>query len=136
MYRLHLPISFNSRVMASNRTCKFYEDSSFCRIMSSPIESFYGGHHGLTIIVICFFTWLGSRAIYRLLLHPLAKFPGPKLAAVTHWYEGYYEIMHHGRYIFEVEKMHKIYGKFCKCPSAMSDSDDEYHRIYCAHWSG
>lgn len=48
---------------------------------------------------------------YRLFLSPLAKFPGPKLAAATSWYELYYDIVKRGKYIFEIEKMHDKYGK-------------------------
>ncbi|KAF2135991.1 uncharacterized protein K452DRAFT_354132 [Aplosporella prunicola CBS 121167] len=42
--------------------------------------------------------------------HPLAKFPGPKLAAMTMWYQGYYDIWRRGQYIWEVIKMHEKYG--------------------------
>lgn len=49
--------------------------------------------------------------IYRLTFHPLAKIPGPKLAALTHLYEGYYDVVNKGRYIFEVGEMHKKYGE-------------------------
>lgn len=53
-----------------------------------------------------------ATAIYRLYFHPLSEFPGPKLAALTTWYEGYYDIVHRGRYLWEMEKMHKKYGEY------------------------
>ena len=49
-------------------------------------------------------------SIYRLTFDPLAKFPGPKIAATTSWYEFYYDWWCEGRYVFEIEKMHKQYG--------------------------
>ena len=50
--------------------------------------------------------------IYRLTFDPLAKFPGPKIAAVTFWYEFYYDWWCQGKYVFEIEKMHREYGIF------------------------
>ena len=51
-------------------------------------------------------------AVYRLTIHPLAKFPGPKLAAATKWWEFYKDNLmgHGGLYAFEIEKMHEDYG--------------------------
>jgi hypothetical protein len=48
--------------------------------------------------------------VYRLWLSPLAKFPGPKLAAATLWYETYYDVFCWGRYGFEIAKMHEKNG--------------------------
>jgi hypothetical protein len=48
--------------------------------------------------------------LYRLYFSPLAKFPGPKLAACTAWYEFYYDAIRHGKYTFEIARMHKQYG--------------------------
>jgi hypothetical protein len=70
----------------------------------------YSAESTAASVVVVFATWIIGRIVYRLTLHPLAKFPGPKLAAITHWYEGYHDIVLKGRYIFEVGEMHKKYG--------------------------
>jgi hypothetical protein len=56
------------------------------------------------------FLYVVSGAIYRLYFSPIAKFPGPKLAALTLWYEFYYDVIKKGRYTWEIEKMHEKYG--------------------------
>jgi len=55
--------------------------------------------------------WLGALAAYRLYLSPLAEFPGPKLAALTGWYETYYDCMKDGSFWTQIEQFHKQYGR-------------------------
>jgi hypothetical protein len=56
--------------------------------------------------------------VYRLFFHPLAGFPGPKLAAATLWYETYYDVWLKGKYVFEIKDMHKKYGTLDLCKSS------------------
>lgn len=51
------------------------------------------------------------RAIYRLYFHPLSNFPGPKLAAISSAYEFYFNVIKRGTFIWELERLHEIYGK-------------------------
>ena len=51
-------------------------------------------------------------AVHRLYLSPVAKFPGRKLAALTFWYEFYFDVVRGGAYVWEIKKMHEEYGKF------------------------
>jgi hypothetical protein len=62
-------------------------------------------------LALCLVLWLLYTVIYNLFLSPLAKFPGPKLAAVTSWYEFYWDGVHKGQYYFRIEEMHKKYGQ-------------------------
>lgn len=48
--------------------------------------------------------------VYQLHFHPLSSFPGPKLAALTTLYEGYYDIVKEGRFTFELGRLHDEYG--------------------------
>lgn len=64
-----------------------------------------------TIVVVSFFLYLGSLAVYRLYLSPLAGFPGPKLAALTHWYEFYWNVIKSGQFTFHIQDLHNKYGK-------------------------
>lgn len=59
---------------------------------------------------LTFIIYLASLAVYRLFLHPLAKFPGPKLAALTRYYEAYYDVVQNGQYTFKIAELHREYG--------------------------
>lgn len=61
----------------------------------------------LGMIAVLYFATL---AFYRLFLHPLSRFPGPKLAAISRWYEAYYDVIQNGQYTFKIAELHKIYA--------------------------
>ena len=67
---------------------------------------------GLVLVSVAyiFVTYLITTAIYRLYFSPLAKFPGPKLAALTLWYEFYYDVVKRGKYTWKIAELHKQYG--------------------------
>lgn len=48
--------------------------------------------------------------VYCLYFSPLAKFPGPKLAAATMWYGYYYDVVKRGRYTWKIAELHAQYG--------------------------
>lgn len=65
---------------------------------------------------------------YRLCLHPLAKFPGPKLAAVTRYYEGYYDVILNGQYTFKIAELHQQYGPIVRIsPHELHVNDPAYY---------
>lgn len=67
----------------------------------------------IAILVLCALLPLATLAVHRLYLSPLAKFPGPKLAALTAAYEGYFDCLKGGggRYYVEINRMHDKYGE-------------------------
>ncbi|KAK6851687.1 hypothetical protein PG995_011812 [Apiospora arundinis] len=67
-------------------------------------------------------------AIYRVTLHPLAKFPGPRLAATTEWYEFYHDIVRQGKFIWHIQKLHDQYGPIVRImPNEIHIRDPDYY---------
>jgi hypothetical protein len=49
---------------------------------------------------------------YRLTFHPLARFPGPRLAGASYWYEYYYDVSKKGKFIWKIMELHQQYGLY------------------------
>ena len=63
------------------------------------------------VLAICAYAIIvGAWTIYSVYFGPLAKFPGPKLAAATLWYECYYDVVLGGQYTFKIKELHQQYG--------------------------
>lgn len=57
--------------------------------------------------------FLLAKIVYRLILHPLAAFPGPKLAAVTNMYGAFYDLsFSSSSYVKELPALHAKYGQY------------------------
>lgn len=63
------------------------------------------------MLVAAFIVYYLTIVFYRLFLHSLARFPGPRLAAISRWYEGYYDVVLGGQYTAKIAELHKTYGR-------------------------
>lgn len=78
------------------------------------------------LIVIASYTVYG--ALYRLFFSPIASFPGPRLAALTMWYEFYYDVVKPGQYTWKIAELHKKYGPIIRInPYELHIDDPEFH---------
>jgi len=64
------------------------------------------------LLVSALFLYLALILIYRLYFHPLSRFPGPKIAAATKWYEAYHDLRpdRPGTFYKIMQQMHSTYG--------------------------
>lgn len=74
----------------------------------------------LNHIIVAYTIYLATSIVYRLVLHPLARFPGPKLAAATRWYEAYHDIIRNGQYTSKIAELHEKHGTFLGGPDSAS----------------
>ncbi|KAI9728590.1 MAG: hypothetical protein M1834_007618 [Cirrosporium novae-zelandiae] len=95
-----------------------------------PLEFRLSWPRALLGLVVSFFLFQIIRGIYRITLHPLAKFPGPKLTAMTRWYEAYYEVVVGGQFGNQIEKWHKQYGPIVRVnPYEVHIIDPHYYDV-------
>lgn len=80
------------------------------------------------VVIICyslliFFIYRTLIVVHRYFFHPLAKFPGPRLAAVSTLYRVYYELWKDGKLLEQATELHKIYGKKGRITASTSRSN-------------
>jgi hypothetical protein len=70
----------------------------------------YDVHLPVAIAVVWVIVYAIYLAVTRLYFSPISHIPGPKLFAISGWPEFYYDYFKGGKYVFEIKKMHEIYG--------------------------
>ncbi|KAF3388205.1 Trichodiene oxygenase [Talaromyces pinophilus] len=71
--------------------------------------------------------------VARLLLSPLSRFPGPKLAALSNWYEFYYDVLQQGQFTAHIQRLHDEYGPIIRItPTELHINDPEFFDILYA----
>lgn len=79
----------------------------------------------LPLVIIPLY-WI-TLSVKRLYLSPIAHIPGPKLAALTQYYEFYYDIILGGQYTSKIIELHKKYGPIIRIsPWELHISDPEF----------
>ncbi|TGO37583.1 hypothetical protein BHYA_0093g00080 [Botrytis hyacinthi] len=91
--------------------------------------------HSLLILITTFLVYQVTLVVYRLYFSPLAKFPGPKLAAASLWYEFYYDVWCDGQFTFKIRELHKVYGPIIRIsPHQLHVYDPAfYEELYSQH---
>jgi Cytochrome P450 len=76
--------------------------------------------------------YIAALSVYRLYFCPIARFPGPKLAALTLWYEFYFDVILSGRYQWKIREMHARYGPIVRISPFELHVDDPkfYDELY------
>ncbi|KAL0069997.1 hypothetical protein AAF712_002894 [Marasmius tenuissimus] len=84
------------------------------------------------IIPLLVISFLIATGIRRVFLHPLSKFPGPKLAALSTWYQAYFDIVKNGGFLKHLHELHAAYGPVVRIgPNHLHFcTADGYHDIY------
>ncbi|GIC87843.1 cytochrome P450 [Aspergillus udagawae] len=78
--------------------------------MAFTIEEYlYSGLYYGFCIAFCAIAYIGAIVLYRLFLSPLAKFPGPRLAAATGLYEAYFQLVKGGVFTWKIDRLHREY---------------------------
>ena len=55
--------------------------------------------------------YLATLAVYRLFFSRISHIPGPPLAALTYYYQSWYDVYpHQGRFLWKCKELHERYG--------------------------
>jgi hypothetical protein len=83
------------------------------------------------ILALLILVYLIYTVLFRLYLSPIAQIPGPKVAALTWWYEYYHDVVTYGKYIWKVQEFHQQYGPIVRIsPSEVHINDPDSSTLF------
>lgn len=90
-------------------------------------------------LVLARFVYVVCLGIYNIYFHPLAKFPGSKVAAATYWHETFYDVFKGHQYVWKIREMHTQYGPIIRTnPDDIHISDpdffDDFYTLKLDKW--
>ncbi|KAL5384587.1 hypothetical protein PMIN06_012506 [Paraphaeosphaeria minitans] len=95
-----------------------------------PGTSILSPLHLAEIAAVTFVVYLIGLTVYRLHFSPIAKFPGPRLAALTLWYEFYHDVVRGGQYVFKIQELHEQYGPIVRInPHELHVKDLDFYDV-------
>ncbi|KAI9843443.1 MAG: hypothetical protein M1838_002619 [Thelocarpon superellum] len=106
-----------------------HDDASIVRVVMYILDlaSTYRLELGAAGIVLTI-AYIAANAVYQLYFSPIAGFPGPWLAAVTFWYEFYYDVVLRGRYTWRIGELHQQYGPIVRInPYELHINDPDFY---------
>ncbi|EKM58550.1 uncharacterized protein PHACADRAFT_193681 [Phanerochaete carnosa HHB-10118-sp] len=80
--------------------------------------------------LVCLYSLL--KAVYNVYFHPLSRFPGPKLAAASLWWQAYLDLWENGSLSLKLVELHATYGEIVRIgPNELHFSrPSAFHEIY------
>ncbi|KAL3296583.1 cytochrome p450 family protein [Colletotrichum asianum] len=91
----------------------------------APLLITSASYFGTALVLLL--TYTACIAIYRVFLSPLAKFPGPKIAALSTWYEFYHDVVQPGKFTTHIQDLHRRYGPIIRIsPTELHIDDPSY----------
>lgn len=86
------------------------------------------GGNALCLLLGIWLAYTVGLSVQRLWMSPISHIPGPRLAALTQYYEFYYDVVLGGQFTFKLLELHKVYGPVVRIsPWEVHVADHDFH---------
>lgn len=80
-------------------------------------------------VTVATILYVVAASVHRIFFSPISRIPGPKLAALTYFYQSYFDLYpYQGRWLFQQIELHKRYGPVVRVgPDEIHVDDPEFY---------